>query len=117
LLDEQGSINGEVPFADLARYVYLLETGVPAPKRPKKDCPLLGVHHGRAIYLLYNGVLGDKRPQAGNVLTHAVLEGLPAHPKERGPRVIYGEACRLSAATLSREGVMFRQIPYSLREG
>ena len=80
LLDERGNINGEVPFVDLARYVYLLETGVPAPKRPKKDCPLLGAHRGRAIYLLYNGVLGDKRPQGGNVLTHAVLEALPPHP-------------------------------------
>ena len=27
-----------------------------------KDCPLLGIHGGRAVYLLYNGVLGDKRP-------------------------------------------------------
>jgi hypothetical protein len=36
LLDEQGNINGDVPFADLARYVYLLETGVPVPTRPRK---------------------------------------------------------------------------------
>ena len=64
LLDANGNINGDVPFADLARYVFLLETGVPTPKRPRKDCPLLGVHSGRAVYLLYNGVLGDRRPAA-----------------------------------------------------
>jgi DNA modification methylase len=144
LLDEQGSINGEVPFTDLARYVYLLETGVPVPKRPRKDCPLLGVHRGRAIYLLYNGVLGDRRPQGGNVLTRAVLRSLPPHPDHDaaptydGPpspsnegraegstgsearhtmsRVIYGEACRLSDATLDGEGIVFRQIPYALKE-
>ena len=80
LLDANGNINGEVPFADLARYVYLLATGVPAPEQPRKDCPLLGVHHGQAIYLLYNGVLGDRRPAGGNVLTHAVLSQLPPHP-------------------------------------
>lgn len=121
LLDEHGNINGDVPFGDLARYVYLLETGVPIPKRPQKNCPLLGVHRGRAIYLLYNGVLGDRRPQGGNVLTSAVLAELP-EPKIEEPtpggveRVVYGEACRLGEATLRRERVTFRQIPYSLRE-
>ena len=39
------------------------------------------------------------------------------HPKGHGPRVIYGEACRLSEATLKREGITFRQVPYALREG
>lgn len=116
LLDEFGDINGEVPFTDLARYVYLLETGVPIPKRPKKDCPLLGVHQGRAIYLLYNGVLGDRRPAGGNVLTNSVLAGLPPHPEGKGSRVIFGEATRLSESTLARENIVFRQIPYSLRE-
>ncbi len=116
LLDEFGDINGEVPFTDLARYVYLLETGVPIPKRPKKDCPLLGVHQGRAIYLLYNGVLGDRRPAGGNVLTNSVLAGLPPHPEGKGSRIIFGEATRLSESTLARENIVFRQIPYSLRE-
>lgn len=134
LLDEQGNLNGEVPFADLARYVYLLETGLPVPKRPRCDCPLLGVHRGRAVYLLYNGVLGDRRPKGGNVLTRAVLNSLPPHPEydgspkpsERatgsearrtsGPRVIFGEACRLSDATLEREAITFRQVPYALKE-
>jgi hypothetical protein len=116
LLDEFGDINGDVPFTDLARYVYLLETGVPIPKRPKKDCPLLGVHQGRAIYLLYNGVLGDRRPAGGNVLTNSVLAGLPPHPEGNGSRVIFGEATRLSESTLARENIVFRQIPYSLRE-
>ena len=89
---------------------------MPIPKRPRKDLPLLGSHGGRAIYLLYNGVLGDKRPAGGNVLTNAILAGLPPHPDGSGPRVIYGEACRLGEATLHRAGVTFRQIPYTLRE-
>jgi hypothetical protein len=118
LFDEHGEINQDVPFTDLARYVYLIETGGPAPSRPRKDCPLIGVHEGRAVYLLYNGVLGDKRPAGGNVLTHAVLDALPAHPSGEGhQRVVYGEACRLSASTLARLNVAFRQTPYALREG
>ena len=67
--------------------------------------------------LLYNGILGDRRPQGGNVLTQAVLAGharrrLPPHD---GPRVIYGEACRLSAARLKAMNVTFKQIPYDIR--
>jgi adenine-specific DNA-methyltransferase len=116
LLDEFGDINGEVPFTDLARYVYLLETGVPVPKRSKKDCPLLGIHQGRAIYLLYNGVLGDRHPAGGNVLTNNVLAALPPHPEGKGSRIIFGEATRLSESTLARENIVFRQIPYSLRD-
>jgi len=50
------------------------------------------------------------------VLTRAVLAGLPAHPDGSGPRVVYGEACRLGDATLKREGISFRQVPYALKE-
>lgn len=117
LLDEFGDINGDVPFPDLARYVYLLETGVPIPKRPRKDSPLLGVHRGSAIYLLYNGVLGDRRPASGNVLTNPVLSLLPPHPDGIDkPRVIYGESTLLGGKSLARENITFRQIPYALRE-
>lgn len=118
LFDEHGEINQGVPFTDLARYVYLIETGVPVPTRPRKDQPLLGVHEGRAVYLLYNGVLGDRKPAGGNVLTHAVLDALGPHPLgEANPRVVYGEACRLGDAALQRHNVTFRQTPYALREG
>ncbi len=89
---------------------------MPIPKRPRKDCPLLGVHRGQAIYLLYNGVLGDRRAAGGNVLTRSVLAELPPHPAGDGARIIYGEACRLGDATLAREQVTFRHVPYALRE-
>ena len=65
---------------------------------------------------MYNGILGDRRPEGGNVLTQqvwrAILDVLPPH---RGPRVIYGEACRLSPARLKQLNVRFRQIPYDIR--
>lgn len=112
LFDQHGNIDGEVTFADLAAHVFFTETGMPIPKRARKDCPLLGVHNGTAVYLLFNGVLGDKRPDGGNVLTHAVLSGLPEHD---GPKVIYGEACQLSPATLKRKGIVFKQVPYEVK--
>lgn len=115
LFDDAGNIVDEVRFADLAAHVFFTETGSPIPKRPDGKTPLLGVHQDKALYLLFNGVLGDKRPAGGNVLTHDVAADLPAHPAGKGPRVVYGEACRLGLKSLDHYGITFRQIPFELR--
>jgi site-specific DNA-methyltransferase (adenine-specific)/adenine-specific DNA-methyltransferase len=112
LFDDAGNIAGEVKFTDLAAHIFFTETGVPIPKRAKSDCPLLGVHNGKAVYLLFNGVLGDKRPAGGNVLTNRTLAALPKHA---GPRIVYGEGCRLSASRLKREALVFKQVPYGIK--
>lgn len=75
---------------------------------------MLGVFEGRAIYLLFNGILGDKKPNGGNVLTGAVLDSLPPH---EGPKVIYGEACRLGENRLRAANVTFKQVPWEVRAG
>jgi adenine-specific DNA-methyltransferase len=95
-----------------AAHVYFAETGEPIPKRATGKSPLIGVSHGIGYYLLFNGVLGDKRPAGGNVLTAAVLDSLPPHD---GPRVVYGESCRLGKVRLQREGITFRQVPYEIK--
>ena len=115
LFDESGNIGTEVRFGDLAAHVFFTETGSPLPKRSDGKTPLLGVHQGRAIYLLFNGVLGDRRPAGGNVLTHDVALDLPADPAGKGPRVVYGEACRLGPRSLERYAITFRQIPFELK--
>ena len=115
LFDEAGNIAGEVRFAELAAHVFFTETGSPIPKRADGRTPLLGVHQGKAVYLLFNGVLGDRRPAGGNVLTHAVADELPPHPAGKGPRVVYGEACRLGSKSLNHYGITFRQIPFELK--
>jgi hypothetical protein len=78
----------------------------------QRPSPLIGKCKGTAYYLLFNGVLGDKRPDGGNVLTGKVLERLPAHD---GPKVVYGEGCRLGAARLKRENIVFKQVPYEVK--
>lgn len=114
IFDAEGQIHEEVRFADLAAHVFFTETGEPIPKRPsgKQPSPLLGVCNGTAVYLLFNGVLGDKRPDGGNVLTSKVLDDLPTHD---GPKVVYGEGCRLGAARLKRAGITFKQVPYEIK--
>jgi adenine-specific DNA-methyltransferase len=112
-----GRIHPAVRFDALAAFVWQQETRqayLPPAPGALPGTPLIGVHEGTAINLLYNGILGDRRPESGNVLTLAVLQALKAIAPHAGPRVVYGEACRLGAARLAAEGISFRQIPYEL---
>lgn len=113
LFDENGRICKEVKFNDLARHVFLVETGSPlSPATNGKRSALIGLSNGTAYYLLFNGILGDRTPDGGNVLTSEILAHLP---ENRGPRVIFGEGCRLGPSRLKREGVTFKQIPYEIK--
>jgi hypothetical protein len=111
VFDDTARIHPDVRFADLAAHVFFTETGEPIPKRPTGRTPLIGECGGTAYYLLFNGVLGDKRPDGGNVLTSSILEELPPFD---GPKVIYGEGCRLGPARLKRENITFKQVPYQI---
>lgn len=113
LFDPTGQIRPEVTYADLAQHIYFIETGAPLPQGEQAQFPLLGVHNGTAVYLLYNGVLKDKSPQGGNVLTFPLLATLPEH---LGPKIIYGNGCRIGALRLQEMGITFKQIPYEIRE-
>jgi site-specific DNA-methyltransferase (adenine-specific)/adenine-specific DNA-methyltransferase len=117
IYDEIGRLRPEVKFADLARHVYFFETGESLPRERVHTTPLLGAHLNRAVCLLYNGILRDKSPEGGNALTHATLALLREECSGRGIEriVVYGTSRRLSPARLAREGVTFKQIPYTLR--
>ena len=109
LFTAQGQIRADVTFAQLAEFVWFVETG--SGFTGKANSPLLGMHEGRAIYLLYNGILKDKSVAGGNVLTGPVYDILPKHD---GTKVIFAAASRLGAARLAREKIVFKQTPYAL---
>lgn len=112
LFDETRKISELVKFADLAAHVFFTETGMPIPKRTNGASPFLGAAKETGYYLLFNGILGDKTPDGGNVLTGKVLANLPKH---NGPKVIFGEGCRLGSARLKREQIIFKQLPYEIK--
>ena len=114
IYDAEGGIDPTIRFPQLAAHIWFTETHTPwlKPRRHEKPSSLLGIHHDTAIYLLYNGILHDRHPQHGNVLTRAILADLAPHD---GPRIIYGESCRLSQATLDRLDITFKQTPYDVR--
>jgi len=111
IFDEHGHIHSSIRFDHLAAHIWFSETHTPLSHKRKRS-PLLGNHNETAYYLLYNGILGDKRPDGGNVLTRKILSELPAHD---GPKVIYGESSRLSAATLKQLNIVFKQTPYDVK--
>jgi adenine-specific DNA-methyltransferase len=113
LFDKHGDLHPEVRFADLAAFLWLRETGT-AYEPTSTGTPLLGLHEGRAVYLLFNGILGDKRPEAGNVLTSAVLDAMRQNCWHSGPKVVYGEACLLGDARLADAAITFRQLPHAV---
>ncbi|MGB5064900.1 MAG: site-specific DNA-methyltransferase, partial [Candidatus Competibacter sp.] len=108
LFAADGQVREDVTFAQLAEFVWFVETGTGFVN--KADSPLLGVHEGRAVYLLYNGILKDPSIAGGNVLTGPVFDVLP---KFAGPKVIYAAANRMGTRA-AREGITFKQTPYAL---
>lgn len=114
VFDDNGFLNADVKFKDLASYVWWLETKSALNQTENFDNPFLGIHEGTAYYLLYNGILGDRRPNGGNVLTSSVLNHLNECHTHDGKRIVIGEASRLSPARLEALNIEFKQIPYSL---
>lgn len=118
LFDPRGHIDKDVRFAELANFVWFMETGMglPAQRASKRKAntssPLLGVHEGRAVYLLYNGILKDRSIDGGNVLTTPLLEQLPSH---HGTRVVYAARCAIGEERLRKLGIRFKHLPYALR--
>ena len=125
ILNEDGSLTGDIPFAVMAAHVWFSET-----KTPWSECKIenvkckiegakstvLGVHEGVAYALLYNGILRDRSVNGGNVLTRKTLEVIQTDLAGRDYEkiVVYGEACRLMAPTLEALKIEFRQTPYDL---
>lgn len=118
VFDEEGHIRSDIRFPVLAAHIWFSETNT--PWTAKRGTPLLGFHDGRAFALLYNGILGDKRVDGGNVLTRATLALIrekiaKKDPAFAGPLTVYGEQSRITAPTLDREGVTFKQTPYDVK--
>ncbi|MDR1350767.1 MAG: site-specific DNA-methyltransferase [Zoogloeaceae bacterium] len=124
VFDNERRIKPGISFENLAAHVYFTETKTPM-KKHEKNSTFLGIHDGTAYALLYNGILGDKRVNGGNVLTQATLNhirrDMNAVAKNKGEKfacdkwVIYGEATRLTPASLAANNIVFKQTPYDIK--
>ena len=121
MFNADDAIDAEVRYAELAAFIWMRKTGTALrADAAATGLPLVGVHaaepgsEGTAYYLLFNGILGDRRPAGGNVLTSAVLDAMRSLCWHGGPKVVYGEACRLGDARLAAERIVFRQLPHAV---
>ena len=114
LFDAYGAIRDDVTFAQLAEFVWFVETGT-GYAAPEKESPRLGVHQGHALYLLYNGILQDRSDLGGNVLNQRTLQFLETNFPHEGPKTIYGARSRYQPARLKAAQIEFKQLPYRIQ--
>ena len=122
LFQADGPIRADVSFAQLAEFVWFMETGTglaQADKTAQPRTPFLGVYQGRAVFLLYNGILKDKTDKGGNVLNARTLQVLHEALQQQlpdfvGDWAVYGARSRFDKAALAAQGLVFHQLPYDL---
>ena len=122
-LDAEARFSPGIEWRDLGHHLWFAETGEPwhagrtsgqGAQSLSTGGPMLGVTtEGRAIYLLHTRLLQGQTENGANALTAETLAQLAPHD---GPRVVYGESCTLRASALSRERIVFKQIPYQVRQ-
>lgn len=119
LFEAGGSIRSDVSFAQLAEFVWFMETGSGMQKSALSklvaDSPYLGTYKDRAVVLLYNGILKDKTDTGGNVLNSRTLEYLKTIlPNFDGEMIVYGARSRFDKTKLAKLRIIFHQLPYDL---
>jgi hypothetical protein len=118
LFAADGAVRADVTFAELAEFVWFMETGSgrsDSDLDETKGSACLGRYKDRAVFLLYNGVLKDKSDIGGNVLnsrTLAILDEML--PDFDGQRIVYGARARFDKSTLKKLNITFYQLPYDL---
>jgi site-specific DNA-methyltransferase (adenine-specific)/adenine-specific DNA-methyltransferase len=121
LFDSEGRLREDVKWSDLAHHLWFAESGEPwttanihSPTHQSlvTGGPLIGVApDGRAIYLLYSNLLSGAERNGVSTLSSETIDSLAPYP---GSRVVYADACTLRASALSREQIVFKQIPYQI---
>jgi len=102
LFDEEGKIDREHTFEDLASYIYFTETKTILDKK-QIEKSFIGEHLNTKYYLIF-------KTKPNNKLDSKFLA-----LKEKGRKVIYADNCTLSEDDLEKYDITFKQIPYEIR--
>lgn len=104
LFDRNGFINKEAKFEDLASYIFYTETKTYADL-PKIKAPFIGKSANTSYYLKYSS-------KGNNVLDDKLFEEIS---KTDGVKVIYADKTLVDDEKLSACSIIFKQIPYELK--
>ncbi len=104
LFNEEGQIEEECEFNQLATYIYFTETQTNIdPKDISNN--FIGTFGDTEFYLLF-------REKGNNILDKSFLKKLK---KDGSKKVIYADKCLLDNADLEKYNLIFKQIPYEVR--
>ncbi len=104
LFNEEGQIEEECEFNQLATYIYFTETQTNIdPKNIRNN--FIGTFGETEFYLLF-------REKGNNILDKSFLKKLK---KDGSKKVIYADRCLLDNSDLEKYNLIFKQIPYEVR--
>lgn len=103
LFDNEGKIDSECTFGDLASYIYFTETKAILDKKAMNK-NFIGEYLGTKYYLIFKEI-------GKNNLNLEFLRNLE---KDRC-KIIYADKCTVSYEQLEEHNAIFKQIPYEVR--
>ena len=104
LFNEEGQIEEECSFEQLATYIYFTETNTNLDKKII-DKHFIGDYDGTEFYLLFN-------EKGKNVLNKDFLKKINKNYKNK---IIYADKCLIDDKTLEKYKIKFKQIPYEVK--
>jgi adenine specific DNA methylase Mod len=103
LFDNEGQIDKECTFKQLASYIYFTETQTNIDDKNIKNT-FIGDYNGTDYHLLYTEK--DK-----NILNKSFLKNID---KNENKKIIYADKCLIDDDTLNKYHIQFKQIPYEI---
>jgi len=104
LFNEEGQIEEECEFEQLATYIYFTETNTNLDKKAI-DKHFIGEYNEIEYYLLF-------KERGKNILNKDFLKKLD---KDKKKKIIYADKCLIDDKTLERHNIQFKQIPYEVK--
>ena len=104
LFNEEGQIEEECTFEQLATYIYFTETNTNIDKKIISGSSI-GEFNEIEYFLLF-------KEKGKNILNKSFLKIL--HKKDR-KKVVYADKCMLDSKVLERYNIQFKQIPYEVK--
>ncbi len=104
LFNEEGQIEEECAFEQLATYIYFTETNTNLDKKAIGK-HFIGEYNETEFYLLF-------KEKGKNVLNKDFLKKISKNNKKK---VIYADKCLIDDKTLEKNKIQFKQIPYEVK--
>lgn len=103
LFNEEGQIDEECSFEQLATYIYFTETQMNLDKK-QIERNFIGENENKEVYLIF-------KEKGKNILDKSFLKNLK---KGNSKKIVYADKCLLDRDILAKNNISFKQIPYEV---